>query len=162
MAAELTGEDYRSHVRMVYRVCFRLLRSHEEAEDAAQDTFVKFLGSRFRGESSMSTYLYAIATRICIDRFRRASRNDGFMLAWSQVQQDLQAGGDERARNLMLVVRLLENHTDTEDAALATCYYVHGMTEQEIAVAFEMKRRTVSFRLSRFVEAARQQAGTLA
>lgn len=160
MAAQLTDVQYRKHVGMVYRVCLRMLGSHAEAEDAAHDAFVRFLRSGFRGDSRMSTFLYAIATRICIDRFRKASRDDAFMRTWSQLQEEKVVAGDARAQNLLLIARVLENHDQREDAAMAACYYVHGMTEAEIGQAFDMKRRTVSFRLSRFVGAARKKMGS--
>ena len=63
---------------MVFRVCYRFIGNYEEANDCAQDTFVKVykaLGS-FRFSSSFSTWLYRIAVNTCKNtlsstRFRR-------------------------------------------------------------------------------------------
>lgn len=48
----------------------------EEAEDVAQETFIKAYRSldSFRGQSSFSTWLYKIATNLCIDRARMRKR----------------------------------------------------------------------------------------
>ncbi len=47
-----------------------------DAEDAAQEAFVKISRSldRFRGESSLSTWIYRIATNTAMDHLRKASR----------------------------------------------------------------------------------------
>ncbi len=57
------------HQAAVYRVALRVLGSESDAEDAAQDAFVQAwrgLG-RFRGESSVSTWLYRIVTNRCLN-----------------------------------------------------------------------------------------------
>lgn len=59
----------RRHHAAVYRVALRMLGSDADAQDAAQDTFVRAwrgLG-RFRGESAVSTWLYRIVTHRCLD-----------------------------------------------------------------------------------------------
>lgn len=51
----------------VFRTCLRLLGNHEDANDCAQETFVKVYRSlnRFRLEAKFSTWLYTIAVNIC-------------------------------------------------------------------------------------------------
>jgi RNA polymerase sigma-70 factor (ECF subfamily) len=55
----------------------RMLNDPTEAEDVAQETFIKAYRSlaSFRGESSFSTWLYRIATNLCIDRVRKIKRS---------------------------------------------------------------------------------------
>ena len=54
----------------------RMLGSVDDAEDVAQETFIKAYRSldSFRGASSFSTWLYRIATNLCIDRARAKKR----------------------------------------------------------------------------------------
>ena len=54
----------------------RMLNDHEEAEDVAQEVFIKAYRSldSFRGDSSFSTWIYRIATNLCIDRMRSKKR----------------------------------------------------------------------------------------
>jgi RNA polymerase sigma-70 factor, ECF subfamily len=60
---------------------------------------------------------------------------------------------------MVLVAELLDcAKLEDEDFYFAICYYVHGMSEREIADLTGMKRRTVGYRLARF----RKQARTLA
>jgi RNA polymerase sigma factor (sigma-70 family) len=57
----------------VYHTAFSLLRSAEEAEDVAQEVFVEVYQSisRFRGEASLSTWLYRLATSRALQHRRR-------------------------------------------------------------------------------------------
>lgn len=57
----------------VYRLCYRFLRHEDEAQDAAQDVFVQAYRNlhRFRGDSSLKTWLYHIAENHCLNRLRR-------------------------------------------------------------------------------------------
>lgn len=54
----------------------RMLGDHDEAEDVAQEAFVKAYRSldSFRGQAQFSTWLYRIATNLCIDRARAKKR----------------------------------------------------------------------------------------
>jgi RNA polymerase sigma-70 factor, ECF subfamily len=62
------------HQRDVYRLCYRYLDNHEDANDLAQETFLRAWRSlgRFRGESAFSTWLYRIAVNACLNQ--RAAR----------------------------------------------------------------------------------------
>ncbi len=151
------GEEYRLHARMVYRLCLRMLRDPAEAEDAAHDTFVKYLGGNFQGRSRLSTYLYAIATRVCLDRLRKLRRDKVFMGRWQEMQERAAGGGERQADAMVLVAELMDHEeVDSEDLYLAICYHVHGMTEEEIAAMTGMKRRTVGYRLARVRDQARR------
>ncbi|MGC9967887.1 MAG: sigma-70 family RNA polymerase sigma factor [Syntrophobacteraceae bacterium] len=70
------------HKDRVFNLCYRLLGDYSEAEECAQETFIKVLRSlkAFRFESSFSTWLYTIAVNIC--RNRRNSAEHRF---WKRV-----------------------------------------------------------------------------
>lgn len=57
--------------------CYRLLGSHHDAEEAAQEALLRAWRGRdrFRGEAAVGTWLHKIATRVCLDQLRsRSSR----------------------------------------------------------------------------------------
>jgi RNA polymerase sigma-70 factor, ECF subfamily len=59
----------RRHQAAVYRVGLRMLGSPADAQDVTQETFVRAWRSlgRFRSDSAVSTWLYRIVTRRCLD-----------------------------------------------------------------------------------------------
>ena len=57
----------------VYNLTYRILGNHADAEDAAQDAFLAAYRNfhRFRGDSSVSTWLYRIATNAALMKLRK-------------------------------------------------------------------------------------------
>jgi len=57
----------------IYNYLLRMTQNQAEAEDLTQETFVRAHRSlsTFRGEASLSTWLYRIATNVSLDHFRR-------------------------------------------------------------------------------------------
>lgn len=62
---------------MVFRICLGFTHNKEDADDLTQDVFVQsYLSlSRFKGNSSFSTWLFRIAVNISLNKVRRTSRN---------------------------------------------------------------------------------------
>jgi RNA polymerase sigma-70 factor, ECF subfamily len=62
------------HKDKVFNLCYRFLGNYDEADDCAQETFVKVYRSLkdFRRESSLSTWIYRIAINTCKNRFSSA------------------------------------------------------------------------------------------
>jgi RNA polymerase sigma-70 factor (ECF subfamily) len=69
------GQLYRRHHRRVFNVVVRMV-GPQEAEEVAQDAFVRiFKGlKRFRGDSSLSTWIYRVAMNVCLTHLSRRSR----------------------------------------------------------------------------------------
>jgi RNA polymerase sigma-70 factor (ECF subfamily) len=58
------------HRRAVYQLCYRFVGNHEDASDLSQDVFLRaYRGlGRFRGQSSLGTWLHRIAVNVCLNR----------------------------------------------------------------------------------------------
>ena len=63
------------HRSMVYRVAYQFAGNHYDAEDIAQDVFIKVYRSLdcFRHEAQLTSWLYRIVMNACIDHRRRQS-----------------------------------------------------------------------------------------
>lgn len=62
-----------AYQRPVYNLTYRMLGNQQEAEDAAQETFLRAYASlrKYNAEHKFSTWLFSIANHHCIDRLRR-------------------------------------------------------------------------------------------
>ena len=71
--SEAFSELVAAYQKTVYNIALRLLGSREDAEDAAQEVFLKaYTGLQsFRGESRLSVWLYRVTNNVCIDFLRR-------------------------------------------------------------------------------------------
>jgi RNA polymerase sigma-70 factor, ECF subfamily len=57
----------------VYNQAYRMLGSHEDAEEATQDVFLRIHRGleEFRGDSKVTTWIYSITSNVCISRLRK-------------------------------------------------------------------------------------------
>ena len=120
--------------RKIYRLCFRYVNNHEDANDLTQETFLKAWRAigRFRGRSAFSTWLYRIAVNACLN-FRAVKRPptqelpetlaDPSMGAAQRVEKD-----SEGWRVRQAVSRLPEK----QRATLILKIY-HELTHREVA-----------------------------
>ena len=67
------GEIVRRNQRYAWNTAWRLLQDPAEAEDAAQDAFLKILDAapRYRPTAAFRTYLCRVVTRLCLDRLEK-------------------------------------------------------------------------------------------
>jgi len=148
-------ELYREYGGLVYRRCLRLLRDREEALSGVQEVFLRLMG-RMEKEIELGAprrYLYTAATNYCLNRIRdrkpMADLCDFPELATSE--------SDDPARlaELRAYISLtLEGLTETERLVLYM-YYGDGMTQEEIAEAVDLSRKTVLEMLARLKETLR-------
>ena len=145
----------------VYSLALRLCGDREAAADLAQEAFIKAwqgLGS-FQGESSFATWVYRLATNLCIDYLRKKKRREGVEPSVSLDDSDsgwaepadrdsdpqLVLEKSERGRAL---ARGLEQLPDWQRRALVL-RELSGLSYQEIGDALDIDLGTVKSRIAR-------------
>ncbi len=139
----------------VYNLCYRMLGHPSEAEDAAQETFLKaYKGiSRYDPERRFATWLLSIASHHCIDRLRRKRfpvRSFDELLPGQQKADD--APGPEAAltqkENQEAVMKMLEQLGD-QDRLMIILRYWYDLSYEEIAQSLSSSVSAVKSRLHR-------------
>ncbi|MCC6461982.1 MAG: RNA polymerase sigma factor [Saprospiraceae bacterium] len=71
---------YEAHQHMVYNLCLHYLQNRQDAEEAAQDIFVKIHRKLpgFQEKSSLKTWIYRIAVHHCLDVLKARTRHKRF------------------------------------------------------------------------------------
>jgi RNA polymerase sigma-70 factor (ECF subfamily) len=168
--------DERAFARLVDRhrdrafaLASRMLRSPAEAEEAAQDAFVRVWRAlpRFRGEAAFSTWLHRIVVRCALDRLavlknRRAREEstDEPPDAAAPADAALDPATRERARRMEQV---MERLTDMQRTVVALFYHEDRSLE-DVARTLGLPENTVKTHLHRaravMREAWLEQEGT--
>lgn len=137
----------REHGDFVTRLCFLYLGDAHEAQDAAQDSFLKALRAfqGFREESGERTWLARIAINTCKDRLRKPwhGRVDGeqALLQLPDPQDGPEAFDDTV---IQAVMALPPKYKD-----VILLFYYQGLPLKDIARALTLPLPTVSSRLIR-------------
>ena len=135
----------------VFRRCRQMLRNDALAEDAVQEVFVRVLQKResFRGDASVFTWLYRVATTYCLQQLRNAKRRDA-KLEGLAVEASVTEAPVER-----LSVRRVLDETDEALQAILYMRFIDGMTLDEVAEVAQLTRKTVARHIELFNEKAR-------
>ena len=140
----------------VFTLTLRMIKSREDAEEVAQDVFIKAFRylSDFRGESKFSTWLYTIVNTTCIT-FLRKKKLDIHSLDNEKVFElaDNQDSGfranmvEQKSRVNMVneAIALLS----PDDGEIITLFYKAEQNLEEISKILGLETNTVKVRLHR-------------
>jgi RNA polymerase sigma-70 factor, ECF subfamily len=142
------------HQHRVFGVALRMLGSAAEAEDAAQEAFVRAHRSlpEFRGDAKLSTWLYTIVSRLCLTRLRAGDRRAVRHGEETLLRLADQRGGpDADAERVELEVALHRAIAELpeERRAVVVLRDLEGLSYEEIAETLDVELNTVRSRLHR-------------
>ena len=163
--AELVGE----HQRMVVQLATNLLSDRDEALDLSQEVFLRVFRTihRFRGQSSLKTWIYRIAVNQARNRhrfWRRRHRADQVSLdEHVAAHGEFVSGGEpspERALAQKELAARLQHALDSlpfDQRTVIVLREVDGLSYEEIAFSLGVAIGTVKSRLTRARQELRQQ-----
>lgn len=120
---------------MAFTIAFKILKNSGDAEDAAQEGFVKAYQQihRFEGRSKFSTWLYTVMYRSAIDKTHQKR-----FLKMEALDQGRQADDNTPARKLMaeeqsMLVKKAVDALPPTESLLITLFYMNDCSVKEIA-----------------------------
>ena len=145
---------YRTYGSMVLRRARTLLGDDHAAQDMVQEVFMKAIRAfpSFRGESSLTTWLYQVTTNHCLNAIRDGARRRRALERRMPAREPMTESAEDRVGVDELLQQL-----PRELAEVAIYYYVDQMNQDEIATLLGISERTVRNRLRDFKEAARSR-----
>lgn len=152
------------HAQLVYNLALRTLNNPQEAEDIAQETFVRVWKGlpQFRAESRFSTWLYRITTNLCYNRLPRLKDE---LAALHPDESLMLADGRLPIETGLLTAELCDHIFSAIDdlpdsyRLLIALRHLQGMSYAEIARVTDMPLGTVKtgiFRARRLLRQALQ------
>jgi RNA polymerase sigma-70 factor (ECF subfamily) len=138
----------------VFGVALRMLRNSAEAEDVAQEVFVRAHRgiAAFKGEAKLSTWLHTIAARLCLNRLAGAPRrhelhSEGTLERLAQPGADPSAAVEQSELEAALHRAVAELPDDGR--IVVVLRDLEGLSYEEIAAALDLPLGTVRSRLHR-------------
>ncbi|MBN1440956.1 MAG: sigma-70 family RNA polymerase sigma factor [Anaerolineales bacterium] len=154
------------HQSYVFNLAFRVLGNEQEAEDTAQEAFVRAWQAlpRFRGQSKFGTWLYRIVTNLCYNRLPRLRREFAAIGEEEIVDHPDPRTGDpdqglENSERRAWLHRQIEALPETY-RLLVTLRYQRDLPYEEIASITSLPMGTVKTGLFRAKEKLRSALET--
>ena len=152
----------RKYEKQVYNFAYRLTGNYDDANDVAQDAFLRVFNAigTFRGDASFSTWLFRITTNVFLDERKRAkahphtSLDEYLELDESSVARQIEDPSPtpeavleegERAQLLQEAIGGLS----PDQCAVVTLYHGQQKSYEEIAEIMDLPIGTVKSRLNR-------------
>ena len=162
IARVLSGEEALYSVlvsryqNLVFTITLRYIKSREDAEEVAQDVFVKAYRSLadFKGQSKFSTWLYTITTTTCITFLRKKklelhSLDDEHVFEKVDMQDSGMSANQVEQKSRVNMVNEAIRLLNPDDAQVLTLFYKGEQTLEEIAMAMGKEPNAVKVQLHR-------------
>ena len=142
---------YARYHNFVTRVCIRYVQNRDEAEDLAQEAFLKAGNAwqDFAGQSQPSTWLYRITVNHCLDHLRQKKRQRDLMASYSICLEDDCEEDNDVPSIMRRILDRLREEMDTVDSQIVYLRFELGMTHEAIAEIRGVSRVAITKRLNK-------------
>ena len=144
------------HQNLVFSIVLRYIQNREDAEEVAQDVFVKAYKSLadFKGASKFSTWLYTIATTTCLSFLRkkkldvRSLDDDNVFAVAEAIDGGINANSIEQKSKVQMVAKAI-NMLSADDAQIIVLFYKGEQSLEEISKILCKEPNAVKVQLHR-------------
>jgi RNA polymerase sigma-70 factor (ECF subfamily) len=152
VGADLDPESlYQRVAPIIYTRCLRLLGNDQDALDATHDIFVRLLSGRldsFRAQAKLSTWVYSVATRHCLDRLRSCRRKRRFLERFGALLS-LQPQAPPQQAEARVLLEKLSGRLRARSLQIAVHLYLDEMSQTEVAELMGISDRAVRKAMSK-------------
>jgi len=143
------------HKDMVFTICVKIVRKPEDAEELAQDVFMKVFNKLdgFRGDARFSTWLYRIAYNAAISKTRKRRLEvealDDFTInnySVDHVKEELQSIDAEEQQKLL---RSAMDSLSEDDYLIIKLFYLKELSVKDISEITRLSQANIKVKLYR-------------
>jgi RNA polymerase sigma factor (sigma-70 family) len=159
-----------SHQKRVFNTAISFLQNKEDAEDITQEVFIEVFHSleKFKGQSSVSTWIYRIAVNKSLDHLRKKNRKKrfGFMTSLFNKESgevNIDAGHFEHPGILLekkekakLLFAVIDELSENQKTAFIL-YHVEELSQKEIGEVMNLSTKAVESLIARARAALREK-----
>lgn len=141
------------HMRRAYNIAYGVVNDHAEAEDIAQEAFVRVYQSikSFRGDSLFTTWLYRIVTNVSFNRIAKVKtrlKHEVSVYQESMVQQAFAAESDHD-HDLQAHIERAIHQLPTMQRAVVILRHLNGLSTRQVSGILRCSEGTVKTHLHR-------------
>jgi RNA polymerase sigma-70 factor, ECF subfamily len=130
------------HTQRIFNYVRRMTSNSMEAEDIAQETFIRFWTSRDRFDPDrvkLTTWLHRIAHNLCVDYFRRRQQEEKQLPAPSDSQSSQESPDTDYELSIRAAVvhKALMALPERQRSAIVLCHY-QNVSQQDAAHILEL------------------------
>jgi RNA polymerase sigma-70 factor, ECF subfamily len=148
------------HMRRVYDIAFGFVYDHDDAEDVAQEVFVKVHHAlkSFRQESGFSTWLYRITTNCALDRLKQKKRSIARFVPMeeSHLSAIAVSHGMDQSEDSVIIERAL-HELPTLQRAVVMLRHMDGFSTKQVSDMLKCSEGTVKTHLHRGLKKMRKK-----
>lgn len=152
------------HMRQAYNVAFGLLNDHDEADDVAQEAFVKVhynIGA-FRGDSEFATWLHRIVVNLSMTKLRKRKRQAATHVRLNDAESvpGVLEGSTDRIGTSDYLEKAL-HELPTLQRAVVILRHLEGLSTRQVSRILECSEGTVKTHLHRGLRKMRDRLSFL-
>lgn len=151
-----------TYQRMIFSLSLKMTCDEEEAKDIVQDTFLRVWQNigRYDSSKNFTTWIYSIATHLCIDRLKKIRRLSPLPedeTAFHDYATNVNAHNKLENSQWVSIIRILAHRLSTKQRLVFTLCQLEGLSSEEVQqiTGFDAKQIKSNLYLAR--QTIRQQ-----
>ncbi len=149
------------HMKHAYNIAYGFLIDHDDAEDIAQESFVRIYESiqSFRGEASFNTWLYRIVTNLSLNKLRQRKNTNHRIanLPHQSAMNIISATDDSTYQDVKPIIERALHALPTLQRAVVILRHLNGLSTKQVSEILRCSEGTIKTHLHRGMKKMKTQ-----